>query len=286
MSIVCWVLVSKQINTNIYNNTVGYCYTDPLKVRQKVKAIKRQYGTIGFSYDLNDNSRKKATMTDNRKKSAKRARANNDVVMIEPGSEDSDVEPTNSVSKSKRGSNAKLATKWRWNEQRRNVAIRRAVDCNLFSYTVEDGSRDRKMREIVKELNDNTEQDINWVLLTFEAFRKKIYETQRKVLKLKDKQEILETLPEAEQQLYKQLDDIGQVQEADVTKLAGDLSSVSLGILPCQSQRSFIKPPVSIDDFESHFGLVVLPCGSLAGSGGTYRCTTSFCRQQKRQRHV
>ena len=187
-------------------------------------AIKRQYLSIGFGYDLNDNTRKKASMHDDRKSPSKKPRTNVRIASIETGSEDSDIEPLGVASKGTKIT--KLAPKWRWNDQRRQIAISKVVAVDLFSFAVEDGSRDSKMREIVLELNKNTEQDINWILLTFDAFRKKVYEIQRKVLKFKDKENMLQVLPEAEQRLYQQLKGIGQVEEAGAAKLSGDTSLV------------------------------------------------------------
>ena len=165
-------------------------------------------------------------MNDLRPSPSKKPRPNINVASIETGSEDSDIEPLPAAVKE--ASKVKLAPKWRWNEHRRQVVISRVVGIDLFKYSVADGSRDRKIREIVLKLNGNTKDDINWVLLTFEARRKKVYETQRKVLKFKDKEEMLHLLSEAEQQLYGQLKNLGQVAAADVAKLSADTSSVIL----------------------------------------------------------
>lgn len=162
-------------------------------------------------------------MTGQRSSPSKRAKASTNVASNELDSDIDHLQPA-----PKKASTTKLASKWRWNEQRRQTAINKAVAVNLFSYSVEDGSRDAKCKEIVSELNKNTEEDINWVLLTFEAYRKKVYEIQRKVLKLKDNDDALDLLPEAEKQLFEQLKEIGQVQEAGIAKLAGDTSSVIL----------------------------------------------------------
>ena len=189
-------------------------------------AIKKQHGSIGFKYDLNDNNAKKGALRDGRLSPSKKPRITVSTASTETDGDDSDIEPLKGAAKG--GHTAKLASKWRWNEHRRQVVISRVVAVNLFQHSVADGSRDRYIRKIVLELNKNTEDDINWILLTFEACRKKVYEIQRKVLKFKDREEMLQLLSKAEQQLYGQLKSLGQVAAASDAKLSADTSLVIL----------------------------------------------------------
>ena len=106
--------------------------------------------------------------------------------------------------------------------------MRKAVECNLFSYSVDDGSRDKNIKALVNELNNDTKDDINWVLLRFDQYRKQIYQMQRKLLKFAEKEDSLHLLPQSEQNLFEQLKQIGQVKEAAVTKLAGNMSLVNI----------------------------------------------------------
>lgn len=115
-----------------------------------------------------------------------------------------------------------MANTWRWTPKRREVAIKKATDCRLFDIKIDKGLRDRKMASIVSEINGMTDVDINFVLLTTEAFKREIYKTQRKVIKVPEEQ--MNLLPAHELVLRKQLKEAGEVEEATKTRLAGNTS--------------------------------------------------------------
>ena len=111
-----------------------------------------------------------------------------------------------------------------WNEKRKNYAVKRAVQCNLFSVAVSE--RDNKIRQIVAGINKCVDVDVNHALLTESKYKAKIYEIQRKLIKLPKAATHL--LPEVEQQLFKQLDELGVLEEAGLVRMGGNDSSVSL----------------------------------------------------------
>ena len=119
----------------------------------------------------------------------------------------------------------KLANKWIWRDHRVQKACKMAVTHKLFAKRVEQQQRDKEMRLIVSDINKCTEEDVNYALLTYEKYRKKIYELQRKLCRFP--KEATELLPEYEQELFKHLDECGLIQEAATVKLKADTSLVA-----------------------------------------------------------
>lgn len=184
-----------------------------------VKQIYHHYGQIGFDYDLNISRKAKP-------KPQAMKRQSNDMNDPPPKkkqklSESECKESTGNAKRSK--TKGKLASTWRWSPARRTVAVNKANAIRLFDITVDGGKRDAKIEEITKEMNQLTDIDVNFALLTAEHYRKEIYKIQRKVIKLGVKDEgPIALLPDEEQELFKQLKDAGQVEEADKCTVSGN----------------------------------------------------------------
>ena len=146
------------IATNLVTFTV--CYIDATKVRTEVRKVKSKYGQIGFEYDLNDVNSRRTEINANNPRSRKKPR-----LQFETFDIDGNIKPKPIT---------KLAAKWKWNETRKDFAVKRAVQCNLFSYPVTNNKRDAAITKIVSGINKCTDVDVNYSLLTVEKHTKKI----------------------------------------------------------------------------------------------------------------
>ena len=178
-----------------------------------VRQIYREYGEIGFEYDMNMNQNKSKPKPKGQKRGLKADGTN-------PKKKQKISESGNAAKAKTKGT---LAAAWRWSPPRRTVAVSEAVKNRLFDIGVANNKRDSKIDEIVKNINGMKEIDVNFALLTSEHYRKEIYKIQRKVLKLgvADEQSIL-LLPKEEQDLFKQLKEAGEVKEASLTTMSAD----------------------------------------------------------------
>ena len=187
---------------------------------------KENNGVIGFEYDLNvrnKRSRKSIEIESDDPNPNKKQRTLPQV----------NTKPKAKTKPKKLPKTQILAPSWRWDKDRRKVAIQKATDCNLFNIKTTGGKRDQQIRVIVYNLNDMKDVDVNYLLLTEELYTKEIYRIQRKLERLSD--EAAELLPEEEQLLFKQLLDSGHIAEARTAKVSADQSSVKFISLSVQS---------------------------------------------------
>lgn len=207
-----------------------------------MKEIAQKQGSLGFDYDLNKSQKggdRNKAINDDIPRAKKRQRicindnANKDKNTNSNSNTNSHSnrnknrkpqkpQPPSSKATAKSISSQTLSQTWRWSANRRKVAVEQAVKHRLFDIKITGGRRDSKMNVIVSEMNNMTDIDINFVLLTVENYKKEIYKIQRKVIKIPTDQVAL--LPNEEQQLREQLKQSGDIEEANKSRMSANSS--------------------------------------------------------------
>lgn len=59
------------------------------------------------------------------------------------------------------------------------------MDIDIFKYDTKKGLRDNKMKELLSELiEEGKKMDVNYLMLTFDKYRKELYRIQRKLIRI------------------------------------------------------------------------------------------------------